>query len=173
MTGPRSSRNSSIPTRPPRGGELQRIVDEVGDGLEDEIAVAADCHRIGTPNGPAVRPRGVPKRHAAREPGVASERHEGDRLLFGDRQVEFADRIDDIIEVHRAESALTPALLDLGDAQDRRHGIEELIDVGDGLLQHFRDRCVAGLGVEGAVEPRPEPRQGVCAGRARWRRRRL
>src|SRR5512140_302359 len=74
------------------GRELDGVVDEVGDRLEQKIAVAT---------------------HA--EP-VARLDPQGDILVLGNRLVEVADLAQHLLQRHAAETRRAPAVFDLGQA---------------------------------------------------------
>src|SRR5580700_3799116 len=75
------------------GGELHGVVDQIGDGLEKEIAVAVNAsvvHRLDL---------------------------KGDTFVLGDRFIEIAHLLQQRSEPHAAESVEPAAMLDLCNAQ--------------------------------------------------------
>src|SRR5262249_31949944 len=115
---------------------LDRIVDEVGNRVEQEIPVAKHGH-----------------------PAVALELH-ATALLFGRGVEQLCDLAGDFIQVDDAERRVRIERLDTRDAQQRRKGPQHGIE----LSHRIDDERVSALGVErltiGLFQSAPQPREG-------------
>src|SRR5262245_39685513 len=90
--------------------ELHGVIDQIGDRLEQEVAVAAHhCFDVGS-------------------------NFEGNVLVLGNRLVEVAHLAHDIRQGDLAEPFQAPALLDLGYSQQCRDDRQRLVESADGLI---------------------------------------
>jgi hypothetical protein len=110
MTVSPSSQSSTNSTRPPSGGELHCVVDQIDNGLEQKIAVALHRRPIGS-FGP-----------------------KGDTLVLGDRTVEIAHFANQRGELDLAKPFSPSAMLDFRNAQQRRDRGQQLVETSDRLI---------------------------------------
>src|ERR1700704_1419864 len=92
--------------------ELHRVVDNIGDRLEQQVAVAMH-HRF-----------------------VVGLYLENDALFLGDRLVEIADLPHQHRQCDVAEPGEPPIVLDLRDAQYRRYNGKRLIETANGVVEN-------------------------------------
>src|SRR5580700_447943 len=102
------------------GAEFHGVIDQIGNGLEKQIAVAVHSRTFG-----GFHPK-------------------GDTLVLGDRLVEISRLANKGGEVDIAKSFAPAAMLDFRNAQQRRDRGQRLVETGDRLVgncAHFLQRC--------------------------------
>src|SRR6202035_3070249 len=105
---------------PAFGSEFHGVVDQIGNGLEQQVAVAAYNCTIGRFDVKA------------------------DTLVFGDRIVEIARFANESGELDLAKPFAPATVLDFRNAQQRRDGGQRLVEAGDRLIGNgaqFLQRC--------------------------------
>ena len=120
---------------PPSGRKFDGVVDEVGDRLDQQIAIAAHAE---------------PMRHL--DP-------QADILVLGDRFVDIADLAQHFVQRDAAEARRPPAVLDLGQTQQRRDDRQRLIDTRDRLVRNRLKLLQRGCVGAPALEREPRARQ--------------
>ena len=133
MTLSPSRRSKASATRPPAGVNFTALSTRLATASNKKIAVAMHDRRIG---------------------GLDLQ---GDALVLGDRLVEIAHLAHQRDELDLAEALEPAAVLDLGDAQQRRDDGERLVETGDRLIDD-RPQVVQRFGAgPPALEPHPHP----------------
>ena len=114
---------------------LERIVHEIGDGIEDQIAIACHQHFAIAGNG------------------------EAGAVLFGRGIIQFDDLAGDLDQIHGAECALSCLGLDLRDPRDRSEYPQDSVEVGDGVADQRLVILANALTVIGLLQPSAHARQ--------------
>ncbi len=114
---------------------LERIVDEIGDGIEDQVAVARREHL-------AIARKCQPR-----------------AVLLRRGIVQFDDLACNLDQVDGAEAALAGLGLDLRDAHDGRKDAQHGIEIGDGVADQRLVALRRARAEIGLLEPAAHPRQ--------------
>ncbi len=99
--------------------ELDRVVDEIGNCLEQQIAVGAQ----------------------RRERSRKFER-EGNVLVFGERRIQFVYAPQFLAQIDVAEAGAAADIFEFGNAQQRAEAVEQIVRVGDAAFDRRRARVV-------------------------------